>query len=264
MLLICGRERPIRRGQLVVGAAEVLQHLLVGRRLLERVELRAVQVLQQRVAEHVVVVGLADDRRDRLEAGLLGGAPAALAHDQLVGLDPGAPHDDRLEQPDLADRVDQLGHGVLVEDLARLHAVGRDLVERDLGEVGAGDRRQAVLGPTGVRGVGRRRRRSPSSRRRRRARGRLRAACRAAGSVPSVAPSAGGRRSGGDQRAQAAAESSSLRVAVLAFIVGLPWWRSRGRPRGSTARPAIRDRRSSRSGRTTAPPRPAPSAGSWS
>ena len=42
-------------GQLVVRAAEVLEQLLVGRRLLERVELAAVQVLQQRVAQQVVV-----------------------------------------------------------------------------------------------------------------------------------------------------------------------------------------------------------------
>ena len=71
-------------GQLVVGAAEVLEQLAVGRRLLQRVELGAVQVLQQRVAQHVVVAGLPDDGRDRLQAGLLGGAPPTLAHDQLV------------------------------------------------------------------------------------------------------------------------------------------------------------------------------------
>ena len=51
-------------GQLVVGAAEVLEQLLVGGRLLERVQLAAVQVLQQGVAQQVVVVGLLDDRRD--------------------------------------------------------------------------------------------------------------------------------------------------------------------------------------------------------
>ena len=51
-------------GELVVGAAEVVEQLAVRRGLLERVELRAVQVLQQRVAQQVVVLGLAHDRRD--------------------------------------------------------------------------------------------------------------------------------------------------------------------------------------------------------
>ena len=73
-------------GELVVGAAEVLQQLVVGRRLLERVELAAVQVLQQRVAQHGVVAGVPDDRRDRGEAGLPGGPPPPLPHDQLVAV----------------------------------------------------------------------------------------------------------------------------------------------------------------------------------
>ena len=50
-------------GQLVVGAAEVVQQLLVGRGLLERVELAAVQVLQQGVPQQVVLGGLPDDGR---------------------------------------------------------------------------------------------------------------------------------------------------------------------------------------------------------
>ena len=84
VLEICGPGPADPLGQLVVGAAEVLEQLLVGGRLLERVELGAVQVLQQRVAEHVGVVGGPDDRGDPLEPGLLGGPPPALAHDQLV------------------------------------------------------------------------------------------------------------------------------------------------------------------------------------
>ena len=117
VLEICGRERPMRRRQLLLGAAEVVEQLLVGGRLLERVELAAVQVLQQGVAQEVVVLGLLDDRRDGLLAGLLGRAPAALAHDELeadlavavaLGLHRDGPHDDGLQHADLADRVHQL------------------------------------------------------------------------------------------------------------------------------------------------------------
>ena len=60
-------------GELVVGAAEVVQQLLVGRRLFQRVELTAVQVLQQGVTQQVVVVGVLDDGRDE------GASPAACA-----------------------------------------------------------------------------------------------------------------------------------------------------------------------------------------
>ncbi len=45
------------------------------------------QVLQQRVAQHVVVVGLAHDRRDRVASGLLGGTPPPLTHDELAATD---------------------------------------------------------------------------------------------------------------------------------------------------------------------------------
>ena len=53
---------------------EVLEQLRVRGRLLQRVQLAAVQVLQQGVTQQVVVRGVADDRRDGLEAGLLRGA----------------------------------------------------------------------------------------------------------------------------------------------------------------------------------------------
>ena len=62
-----------------MGAPEVVEQLLVCRRLLERVELAAVQVLEQCVAQEVVVVGVLDDRGDDSEVRDLGGAPPALA-----------------------------------------------------------------------------------------------------------------------------------------------------------------------------------------
>ena len=133
-------------GQLLVGAGEVLEQLGIGRRLLQRVELRPVQVLQEGVAQHVRVVGLAHDRGHQGQAGRLSRTPPAFAHHQLEGLRARGPHHDRLEQPDLADRVDQLGHRVLVEDLARLDPVRSDLVDRHLGEVRARRGRQP-LGP---------------------------------------------------------------------------------------------------------------------
>ena len=124
-------------GQLVVGAVEVLQQLVVRRRLFQRVQLRPVQVLQQRVQQQLFVVGRPDDRGDPLQTGLTARPPAALAHDQLIALRPDLPYDDRLEQADLLDGGDQFRERVLVEDLTRLPGVGGDRVQRHLREVRA-------------------------------------------------------------------------------------------------------------------------------
>ena len=77
----------------------------------------------QRVAQQVVVRGAADDGRDVGEAHASRRAPPALTHDELVGHRRGRrirsrdrlvelTHDDRLEQPELPDRVLELGEGV--------------------------------------------------------------------------------------------------------------------------------------------------------
>ena len=137
-------------GQLVVGAAEVLQQLVVGVGLLQRVELGAVQVLQQGVAQHDVVAARPHDRRQLGQTGLAGGPHPPLTHDQLVALTAERTHDHGLQQAHLADGVHQLGHRVLVEDLARLARVGLHRVEGDLGEVGAAHQLLAVRGGGGT------------------------------------------------------------------------------------------------------------------
>jgi hypothetical protein len=148
-----------------VGGAEVLQELLVRGGLLQRVELLAVEVLHEGVTEHVVVAGIADDGRDDVQPGDLGGAQAALAHDELVVvLRVGdLAYDDRLEESHDADRLGQFLQSVLREVLARLARVRPDGFHGDLGEMGAGDRlelragrdaRGAVAGPGRVAGVG--------------------------------------------------------------------------------------------------------------
>jgi hypothetical protein len=123
--------------ELFVGGAEVVEQLLVGGRLFERVELLPMQVLEQRIAQHVCVRRLADDRRDVLKAGLLGRAPAALAHDQLVLSFADLPDHDRLEEANLGNRGGQLFERFLVESPARLARIRRDGANRDFLEIGA-------------------------------------------------------------------------------------------------------------------------------
>jgi hypothetical protein len=84
--------------------------------------------------------------RGSCQAGLLGGAPAALTHDQLVLVVTRRPDHDGLQQTDLADRVHQLGQGVLVEDLTRLPRIGTDVPDGSSDSV---DAPRLVVEPSG-------------------------------------------------------------------------------------------------------------------
>src|SRR6266516_5546286 len=106
--------------------AEVIEQLLVGSRLLKRVELLPLQILDQRIPEQVIVRGTPDDSRDVRQPGSLTGPPAPLAHDDLVVSRHDGTDDDWLQQAHCADRVSQLFERVLVEYLARLAGVRRD------------------------------------------------------------------------------------------------------------------------------------------
>src|SRR5260370_13977882 len=112
-------------GQLIVRGGEVVQKLLVSGGLRERVQLLSVQVLDQRVPEQVVVRRLPDDGGDMGQASLLAGAPAALAHDELIVPGHDLADDDRLQQADGPDRRRELLERLGGEDLARLTRAGR-------------------------------------------------------------------------------------------------------------------------------------------
>ena len=119
------------------------------------------EIFQERVAEQIPVVGLPDDCRNRGFASELGGAQAALTHNQFVariglfseelGELLGATfrgdttNDDGLKNADLLDRGRQFLQIVLVEDLARLLRVGNDLIDRNLGEGCTRHRQKLVI-----------------------------------------------------------------------------------------------------------------------
>ena len=73
MLVTADRLLPTRLATSLVGEVEVLDELLVGGRLLERVEVLAVEVLDQRLLERAAIVG-----RSRTIAGIVG-SPARRA-----------------------------------------------------------------------------------------------------------------------------------------------------------------------------------------
>ena len=131
MFVIVVRLLPDPRRDVVVGEGEVLDQLLVGRGFLERIELLALDVLDDRLLEHRGIVGRTHDRGDRLQPDPARRAPAALAGDQLEPVAARA-HEHRLEHTDFADRLRQRGERLLVEVLARLLRVRTDRRDRNV------------------------------------------------------------------------------------------------------------------------------------
>ena len=123
-------------GEFGVRHAELDQQLLVGGGLLQRVELDPVDVLQQRVAQQDVVARPPHDGRDARETRPLRRPPAPLAHDELVPPGPRLADDDRLQQPELPDRVLEFRKRLLVEDSSRLLRVRLDRLDVDVAVVG--------------------------------------------------------------------------------------------------------------------------------
>jgi len=105
-------------------------HPVEHRRFLERREVLALEVLDDRDLESGVVVDLLDEGRDRRDAGLARRSPAALAGDQLVAVVTERPDEDRLEDAVLGDRGGELTQRVLVEHRPRLARVRFDPIDR--------------------------------------------------------------------------------------------------------------------------------------
>jgi hypothetical protein len=128
---------PDRFRRLLVGELEFLEQPLERRGFLERAQVLALDVLDQRDRERGVVVHVAHDARHLGEARELGRAPAALAGDDLVAPASDRAHADRLDQALRADRVGKLLQALRVHPGARLVAARLDVADRDLPELGA-------------------------------------------------------------------------------------------------------------------------------
>jgi hypothetical protein len=108
--------------------------------LLDRGQLLARHVLDEREQQRVAVVRLAHERGHVRNARLACRAPAALAGDQLPAAGRARAHDDRLQDALRADRLREAGAGVAVEAAARLARVRVDRRDREL------DQRRLPLG----------------------------------------------------------------------------------------------------------------------
>jgi hypothetical protein len=109
-----------RVGGLLVGQLELVDQAMHALRFLQRIEVFALDVLDQRHRERRLVGDLAHDDRHFLQAGQARGAPATLAGDDLVALGVDRTHEDRLHQALYLDRGGELAERGLVHPGARL------------------------------------------------------------------------------------------------------------------------------------------------
>ena len=113
-------------GHLLLGEAVLLHEGLVAPGLLGGVQVLPLEVLNEADLHDLPVVGLNDDRRNLIQARLLGRPPAALPGDDLVVARGQAAHRHRLDHAVDADGVRQIGQGLRIKALpgliqSRLH-----------------------------------------------------------------------------------------------------------------------------------------------
>ena len=129
------RARPDPCGDLLGAEAEFVDQPPEASGGLDRVEVLPLQVLDERDLELGLIVQLADDGRDALEAGGRGRAQASLAGDEPVAVDR-LGDEDRLQDAVLADALGEGGQLRLVEASPGLVRVRADAVDRDVGGSG--------------------------------------------------------------------------------------------------------------------------------
>jgi hypothetical protein len=117
---------------LLLREPELLVEALVGLRLLQRQQLLALDVLDQRQLQQPLVGHVAHHHRHGGEARFARGTPAALAGDDLVALALPA-HQDRLHHARFLQGRRQLLQARRLEHGARLEGVGLQAVERGFG-----------------------------------------------------------------------------------------------------------------------------------
>ena len=121
-------------GQLFLGAAVARQVFAKRGRLVDRVQVFALQVFDHRQLEDALIVEHEDPRGHFVELGLDTGPQPALTGDELVAI-PDRAHQDRLQHAMLPERVGQRGDILGVELPARLVRVGVDLIDGDLDQL---------------------------------------------------------------------------------------------------------------------------------
>ncbi|MGB8438214.1 MAG: hypothetical protein WCE26_02400 [Candidatus Acidiferrales bacterium] len=116
---------------LLLGEMEFVNQALKGVGLLDGVEILALEVLNEGHFERHFLGHVADYNRHTAEAGSLGGAPPALAGNQLIAISD-ASDDERLDDSTRANRAGELVERFLAEAGARLVGAWINQVNIDL------------------------------------------------------------------------------------------------------------------------------------
>ena len=120
---------------MLLSEPELVHQSAIGGGLLQRVQVRPLDVLHQRPFEHGLGGGLPHDGGHLFEAGQPGCPPAALSRDEGIGdVGPqgGAGDDQRLYHPVFANGGGQLRQRVGIEGMPRLMGIRPDRLNRDL------------------------------------------------------------------------------------------------------------------------------------
>jgi len=99
---------------------ELPDQALIGLRLFDRIEILALDILDQRNFQRLRLVEITDDRGDAVELRPLRRSPAPLARDDLIAINAGRANNDRLNDAARADAVGQLLQRTLVKVASRL------------------------------------------------------------------------------------------------------------------------------------------------
>ena len=119
--------------ELFLRVPEAIHELTIAKRLLDRIEVRALDVLDDRELEHFGIAELSNDAGKLVLLRNLGCAPAPFARDDLKFTRPilQGPQDQRLDHTLLADRVGKILQILLVEGPPGLVGIGMDAFDRD-------------------------------------------------------------------------------------------------------------------------------------
>ena len=130
--------------QFFLSNTKIREQLLIGGCLFQRVQLRAVQVLQQGIAQHVHVGGVANHGRNDVETDLFGCAQPTFTHDELIlawFIGQGS-NNNGLKHTDFTDAVHEFREVILIEDRSRLRPVGNNVLRVQVSQPCAGHRYQ--------------------------------------------------------------------------------------------------------------------------
>ena len=134
-----------RIGDLLLGEAELVSQPLQGVGLFQRVEILALDVLDERHGRSLLIANITNQGRNGVQARKAGSTPPPLTGDELVSALGSSSDHNGLHHSLGSDGGDQLGKGFLVEIPAGLVAVRYHLVEPDFGDLNAFGDSRALL-----------------------------------------------------------------------------------------------------------------------